>query len=307
MTTRRSAAVATMLAPNPARDGRDLLASLPDELVAHILAALPLRTLSVSSRASRLFARIRARLEADRISCALELQRFPFRDGIRPHTKEGSDARCFRDRSLRDADVKVLAKACACGALATCRELHLSFNSLADGGLAELASSFSWVTMDSLRCLSLYKNAIGDAGTAALGRAVSSGALPALETLLLNNNQVGDEGVAALAAAAAGGKLRLLSKLSLSANRIGDRGAVALAAAGGAGGFGALRSLVLERNRIGARGMHALSREICCRGAFPLCGVEGRRHMSIFLMDNPAKARPVYSAFSWRRSGKGAS
>ena len=54
-------------------------------------------------------------------------------------------------------------------------------------------------------------------------------------------------------------------------------GAVALAAAGGAGGFGALRSLVLERNRIGARGMHALSREICCRGAFPLCGVEGRR------------------------------
>ncbi|EOD35257.1 hypothetical protein EMIHUDRAFT_110803 [Emiliania huxleyi CCMP1516] len=257
-----------MLASNP---GRDLLASLPDELVAHILAALPLRTLSVSSRASRLFARIRARLEADRISCALELQRFPFRDGIRPHTKEGSDA-FFRDRSLRDADVKVLAKACACGALATCRELHLSFNSLADGGLAELASSFSWVTMDSLRCLSLYKNAIGDAGTAALGRAVSSGALPALETLLLNNNQVGDEGVAALAAAAAGGKLQLLSKLSLSANRIGDA-----------------------------------AREICCRGAFPLCGVEGRRHMSIFLMDNPAKARPVYSAFSWRRSGKGAS
>eukprot|EP00966_Prymnesium_polylepis_P246383 5698665-Prymnesium_polylepis.1 len=70
-----------------------------------------------------------------------------------------------------------------CGALASCRRLHLDANRIGDWGLQALAGALSvrWAAVrPRLACcqqLFLNGNEIGDEGASALGRALSAGAM----------------------------------------------------------------------------------------------------------------------------------
>ena len=99
-----------------------------------------------------------------------------------------------------------------------------------------------------------------DEGAAALAAALATGRSPALRRLALDNTGVGDAGIAALASAMATGAAGLgqLRRLELPFNQIGSRGCAALAGAFKAGNGGSLEFVHLSGNAIGDDGLGAL-------------------------------------------------
>lgn len=138
------------------------------------------------------------------------------------------------DKSLQDADMKVIADAMFKGALPRIEHLFMRSNQIGNG-LSFLAEAMGNASLDNLESLHLSANQIGDAGIVTLAKAIipsKNGKGPlVLKELLLEENQIGDVGVTALALAVEDGALPGLEILTLNSNQIGDAGMVAIAGA----------------------------------------------------------------------------
>lgn len=158
--------------------------TLPDELLAGILAALTLIDLRRAASVGLRYAHV----SAPRLNTALQLCMPPFgisRSGLLSDTMlivgRLPGAPSVRVEQIDNDAASTLATACSAGALPSLVVLMLSGNQIGDVGLAALASAASKSgAFGCVKHFMLGDNAFGDEGLLALSCAIDAGVLPAL-------------------------------------------------------------------------------------------------------------------------------
>lgn len=213
--------------------------SLPDELVAHVVANAPADALSMMASLERRLS------TADVTLCTLRLARLRA-----AHTELGLSAGVILGLqpfvSLQiyepnvDAKIEVLADATRSGGLSQLQEISLHAT-VSGPAVSHFAEALGSGAMPMLQGLYLDMCAIGDAGIVWLALAAAQGALSRLERFSLRENQLGTAGIRALVVAATNGALPRLTHLHLERNLIDNDSMKELADALAAGALPSLK------------------------------------------------------------------
>lgn len=158
------------------------------------------------------------------------------------------------------AGMKVIADACAMGALPALLHLHVTGSYVGDNGIKAFADACTRGAFRELKTLFLSDNGIGDIGLQAFAGACVSGALPQLERVILSDNKIGDIGLKAFAnAVCIDVVLANLQELYLHNNNIGDQGTQSLVDATVGGALPKCTSIVLLGNPASKEAQQALN------------------------------------------------
>ena len=143
-------------------------ARLPDVLVAHVAMLAPPVLLSALSQVDK---RCHASV-SERITNLAALRMQPF-DVCIDVILGTSDIARLGESQISDADMEVLARACASGALASLKGLYLDSNQIGDAGMQSFSTALASGAMAHLNDLYLSSNPISDESKGTMRSAMS--------------------------------------------------------------------------------------------------------------------------------------
>eukprot|EP00966_Prymnesium_polylepis_P262986 6074543-Prymnesium_polylepis.1 len=118
-----------------------------------------------------------------------------------------------------DAEMVLVTKVVASGAMAKLEELNLNNNRIGDKGMKSFSIALASGAMVQLKVLYLAANKIGDEGMVSFSTALASGAMAQLTVLYLANNQIGNEGMTSFSAPWLSLNISQLTSLLMSSRR----------------------------------------------------------------------------------------